>query len=88
MVFVRITIFQAILKKVAAAGRSLAEQKGLGSIIPNQSILVNSLVVRQAKASSEIGNIVTTNDSFRTAFTTSSAKVDPATQEVLRYGVS
>ena len=45
---------KAVLKKVAAAGRSLAELKGLGATIPNQSILVNSLVLREAKASSEI----------------------------------
>ena len=76
---------KAVLKKVAAAGRSLAELKGLGSTIPNQSILVNSLVLREAKASSEIENIITTNDALFKAFTTGSSSVDPATKEVLRY---
>ena len=76
---------KAVLKKVAAAGRSLAELKGLGATIPNQSILVNSLVLREAKASSEIENIVTTNDALFKAFTASSSNIDPATKEVLQY---
>lgn len=79
---------RAVLKKVAQAGRSLAELKGLGSTIPNQSILVNSLVLREAKASSEIENIITTNDALYKAFTSSSPRVDPATKEVLRYRVA
>jgi Fic family protein len=76
---------KAVLKKVASAGRSLAELKGLGATIPNQSILVNSLVLREAKASSEIENIVTTNDALFKAFTAKSSKIDPATKEVLQY---
>jgi Fic family protein len=76
---------KAVLKRVASAGRSLAELKGLGATIPNQSILVNSLVLREAKASSEIENIVTTNDALFRAFTSSSSRDDPATKEVLRY---
>jgi len=76
---------KAVLKQVAAAGRSLAELKGLGATIPNQSILVNSLVLREAKASSEIENVVTTNDALFKAFTAGSSDIDPATKEVLRY---
>ncbi len=76
---------KAVLRKVAAAGRSLAELKGLGATIPNQSILVNSLVLREAKASSEIENIVTTNDALFRALAANSSNVDPATKEVLQY---
>ncbi len=76
---------KAVLKKVASAGRSLAELKGLGATIPNQTILVNSLVLRESKASSEIENIVTTNDALYKAFTASSSRIDPATKEVLQY---
>lgn len=76
---------KAVLKRVVAAGRALAELKGLGAIIPNQSILVNSIVLQEAKASSEIENIITTNDSLFKAFTASSTRVDRATKEVLRY---
>ena len=76
---------KGVLRKVAAAGRALAELKGIGATIPNQSILVNSIVLQEAKASSEIENIVTTNDELFRAFTASSTRVDPATKEVLRY---
>ena len=74
---------KVVLKKVASAGRSLAELKGLGATIPNQSILVNSLVLREAKASSEIENVVTTNDALFRAFTASSSQIDPATKVAL-----
>lgn len=74
-----------ILRKTITAGRALAELKGLGETIPNQVILVNSLVLQEAKASSEIENIITTNDALFKAFTAKTGKVDPATKEVLRY---
>lgn len=76
---------KAILKKAITTGRALAELKGLGDTIPNQSILVNSLLLQEAKASSEIENVITTNDALFQAFTAQTGKVDPATKEVLRY---
>lgn len=74
-----------ILKKVISSGRALAELKGLGETIPNQSILINSLVLQEAKASSGIENVITTNDALFQAFSTQAANIDPATKEVLRY---
>ena len=59
---------RAVLKKAISAGRALAELKGLGETIPNQSILVNSIILQEAKASSEIENIITTNDALFRAF--------------------
>lgn len=76
---------KAILKKAITAGRALAELKGLGDTIPNQSILVNSLILQEAKASSEIENIITTNDALFRAFSAQTSQIDPATKEVLRY---
>lgn len=76
---------KAVLRKTASAARALAELKGLGGIIPNQSMLVNSLVLQEAKASSEIENIVTTNDALFKAMAAGSTPSDPATKEVLRY---
>lgn len=76
---------RAILKKTIIAGRALAELKGLGKTIPDQSMLVNSVVLQEAKASSEIENIITTNDALFRAFTAKTSRVDPATKEVLRY---
>lgn len=76
---------RTILRKTITAGRALAELKGLGATIPNQSVLVNSLTLQEARSSSEIENIVTTNDSLFRAFTANTGKIDPATKEVLRY---
>ncbi len=76
---------KAVLRKTITAGGALAELKGLGEKIPNQSILVNSLILQEAKASSEIENIITTNDALFRAFTAGTAHIDPATKEVLRY---
>lgn len=76
---------KAILKKAIAAGRALAELKGIASTIPNQTILINTIALQEAKSSSEIENIVTTNDALFKAFTTQSPQVDAATKEVLRY---
>lgn len=74
-----------VLKAALLAGRALAELKGLGDILPNQSILINSLVLQEAKASSEIENIITTHDALFRAFSSQLKKIDPATKEVLRY---
>jgi Fic family protein len=76
---------KAILKKAISAGRTLAELKGMGGVIPNQSMLVNTLVLQEARASSEIENIITTNDALFRALTAASSTVDPATKEVIRY---
>lgn len=51
-----------ILKKVTKANRKLAELKGLIESLPNRYILLNTLTLREAKDSSEIENIITTND--------------------------
>lgn len=51
-----------ILKKVASAHRALAELKGVVSTIPNENILINTLGLQEAKDSSSIENIITTQD--------------------------
>jgi len=73
------------LKKAIFAGRALAELKGIGETIPNQAILVNSIILQEAKASSEIENILTTHDALFRAFSAKTTQIDPATKEVLRY---
>lgn len=52
----------AVLKALAKANRALAELKGRAATIPNQGILIDTLSMQEAKASSEIENIVTTQD--------------------------
>jgi hypothetical protein len=65
---------------------SIAELKGIANIIPNQEILVNAIVLREAKDSSEIENIATTQDEIYKAITLSAQKtVDSAAKELIRY---
>ena len=52
----------AVLRQTVAAARALAELKGSGGLIPNQAILINAIPLQEAKLSSEIENIVTTQD--------------------------
>ncbi len=51
-----------ILKAVTAAHKALAELKGIANSLPNQKIVINTLVLQEAKDSSEIENIITTYD--------------------------
>lgn len=51
-----------IFKKIVSANKELAKLNGVCKIIPNQNILINSLVLQEAKDSSEIENIITTHD--------------------------
>ena len=75
----------AILKRLAAASRQLAELKGLAASIPHQGILINTLGMQEAKDSSAIENIVTTHDDlFRDAALLDDSG-SAATKEVLRY---
>lgn len=53
---------KAVMKKSTAAAQALAELKGVAVSMPNQSILISTLSLQEAKDSSEIENIVTTND--------------------------
>jgi Fic family protein len=76
---------KAILKACIAARAALAELKTSGQLIPNQAVLINSLPLLEAQASSEIENIVTTTDKLFRFANESGAQADPATKEALRY---
>lgn len=79
----------AILKKLVSANRRLAELKGVAASMPNQGILVGTLVLQEAKDSSAIENIVTTHDElFREAAERGLEADTPgsaAAKEVARY---
>ncbi len=75
----------SIYESVIAANRSLAELKGRLSAIPNPNIFINTLTLQEAKDSSSIENIFTTNDKLFRAFTITNI-MDLNTKEVLRYG--
>lgn len=74
-----------VLKKLASAHRYLAELKGVAHTIPNQTILINTLALQEAKDSSAIENIVTTHDDLYKAELFSDSFNDAATKEVSRY---
>jgi len=74
-----------ILRKVADARAALAELKGRAQIIPNPYMLLNTIVLQEARASSEIENVVTTNDALYKALSLPEDVTDASTKEVLRY---
>ena len=74
-----------MLKALAKAGAALAELKGRAAAIPHQGILIDTLALQEAKASSEIENIVTTQDElFQTSFSPNDQQ-SGAAKEVARY---
>ena len=78
----------AIYKKLISAHRYLAELKGVCRSMPNQAILINTLILQEAKDSSEIENIITTHyELFREAvFPEYAGKA--AAKEVQNYTVA
>lgn len=74
-----------ILRQESRAMRALAELKGMARLLPNPAILVDALVLKEAKASSEIENVITTSDRLYQAITAKGQATDTATKEVLRY---
>jgi len=75
---------KSILKKSISANRALAKLDGVAKIIPNQEILINSLILQEAKDSSEIENIITTHDELYQSSLDIST-VSQATKEVQNY---
>jgi Fic family protein len=76
---------RAVLRKVASAHRYLAELKGVAATIPNESILINTLVLQEAKDSSAVENIITTHDELFKAELFTDLLTSPAAKEVQRY---
>lgn len=75
-----------ILKQVNLANKALAELKGVAHTIPNEGVLINSLVIQEAKESSEVENIVTTHDEiFQADLSVSNYAVSNAAKEVMNY---
>lgn len=76
---------KTVLKKLASVNRALAELKGLAQTMPQQDILINTLVIQEAKDSSEVENIVTTHDEIYKSTITDVKFLSPATKEVRNY---
>lgn len=73
-----------VLKALARANRALAELKGYADTIPNKHILINAVLINEAKDSSAIENIITTHDELYRAMSGSGSK-NPAAKEVVNY---
>jgi Fic family protein len=74
-----------VLKGLSVAHRHLAELKGIVPSIPNQSILLSTLSLQEAKDSSEIENIVTTHDEMYKAELFADLVQNSAAKEVSQY---
>jgi Fic family protein len=76
-----------VLKATSRAARALAELKGRTHTIPNPTILLNTIAMQEAKLSSEIENIFTTNDELYRGLGLNGNGDDmsPHAKEVLHY---
>ena len=76
-----------ILKQLVKATRALANVNGNLNRLPNPLMLINTLALQEAKTSTEIENIFTTEDELYKAIseTQNDYNINPATKEVLKY---
>lgn len=74
----------AVLRALVSAHRRLAELKGVARTIPNEGLLVSTLSLQEAQSSSEIENIITTQDALY-RYQVQPSSVDPASKEVAWY---
>ena len=76
---------EPVLKAAIRASRSLAELKGRTRTVPNPTILLNTIALQEARASSEIENIFTTSDELYRSMNADSTDITPHAKEVLHY---
>lgn len=74
-----------VLQALNKSNKALAELKGLARKLPNQSMLVNTIALREAKASTEIENIFTTDDELYKSLTIRESDLKGNAKEVLHY---
>lgn len=74
-----------VLRAAISSNKALAELKGLAQTIPNQSIFINTLSIKEAQYSSEIENIITTTDELYQALSLADQNPSSSTKEVMRY---
>ncbi len=74
-----------ILRQLVKSSVALAELKGITHTLPNPNILLNAVILKEARASSEIENVITTQDKLYQALSAKGIQIDTATKEVLRY---
>lgn len=73
-----------ILKQLVQSRSVLAELKGQANTMPNKNVLINAIIINEAKDSSEIENIITTHDELFKAISLANVP-SPAAKEVANY---
>jgi len=76
---------KVVLKKIISASRKLSELNGTITKLPNPNLFIDTINLQEAQASSEIENIVTTQDALFKASIADKKVEDPATKEVIHY---
>ena len=77
---------KAVLKQLIQSHRQLAELKSMARTIPNEHTLVSTLTLQEAQDSSEVKNIVTTQDDlYKAGLDLKEKMMTPAAKEVLNY---
>ncbi len=76
---------KAILRKTISAGRALAQLNGTLLNLPNPTLFLDTIYLQEAKASSEVENIITTNDDLYKSYVSDKKIENFATKEVLSY---
>lgn len=74
-----------IYEQLGNAKAALARLHGRSAVIPNQGLLINTISLQEAKLSSEIENIFTTDDELYKAYSDNKNVSNQASKEVLRY---
>jgi Fic family protein len=77
-----------VLKKLALAHKALAELNGVAETIPNETIILNTLSLQEAKDSSAIENIITTHDELYSSDSIANQFTSPAAKEVHNYALA
>ena len=75
----------AVLRKTITASRALSKLNGAITNLPNPSLFLDTIHLQEAKASSEIENIITTNDDLYQAIVADKKFHNPAAKEVISY---
>lgn len=75
-----------IMEQLGEAKSAIARLHGRSAAIPNQGMLINTISLQEAKASSEIENILTTDDELYTAYSQNNIEESQGSpKEVLHY---
>lgn len=77
-----------VFKKIIAANKALAELNGVSETIPNEQIILNTLSLQEAKDSSAIENIITTQDELFSSDSLAKQFTSIAAKEVFNYSSS